>query len=124
MRFAVDGTQVMEQTDDNTRNFNYWWMHTISLTAGTHIVDIEGYNAGVIAAFGAELSGPFPAGTLSDDAAMQAADYAGQLVWATDDAIGSAFPIGDSVSWECPDGTELEGCEAPMCVGREEVPCL
>lgn len=124
VRFAVDGTQIMEQTDDDTRNFKYWWMHTISLTAGTHIVDIEGYNAGVIAAFGAELSGPFAAGTLSDDAAMQAADYDHHIVWTTDDAIGSAFPIGDSVSWECPDGTELEGCEAPRCVDREEVPCL
>lgn len=124
VRFAVDGTQIMEQTDDDRRNYKYWWMHIISLTAGTHIVDIEGYNAGSIAAFGAELSGPFAAGTLSDDAAMQAADYESHIVWATDDAIGSAFPIGDSVSWECPDGTELEGCEAPRCVDREEVPCL
>ena len=124
VRFAVDGTQIMEQSDDQTRNFNYWWMHTISLTAGTHILDIEGYNAGSIAAFGAELSGPFAAGSLTQDADMQAADYAGHIIWDTNDAIGNAFPLGDTVSWECPDGTVLEGCEEPMCIGREEEPCL
>ncbi len=123
VRFAVDGAQVMEQTDDDTRNFNYWWMHAVPLAAGTHILDIEGYNAGSLAAFGAEIAGPFPSGSLTDDAAMQAADYAGSIVWSTADAIGNAFPIGDSVSWECPDGAVLRGCEAPVCVAREEVPC-
>jgi hypothetical protein len=123
VRFAVDGMRIMEQTGDVTSNFDYWWMYAIPLTAGTHIIDVEGYNAHSIAAFGAELSGPFPSGTLTDDTAMQAADYAGHIVWATSDAIGNAFPIGDSVSWECPDGTVLEGCEEPVCVGTEEVPC-
>ena len=123
VRFAVDGVQVMEQTDNETRNFNYWWMHAVSLSAGTHILDIEGYNAGSIAAFGAEIAGPFGSGSLTDDESMQAADYAGSILWSTSDAIGNAFPIGDGVSWTCPDGSVLEGCEEPVCVGREEVPC-
>ena len=54
---------------------------------------------------------------------MMAADYAGNILWATADAIGHAFPLGDSVGWECPDGTELSGCEEPTCIEREEVPC-
>lgn len=123
VRFAVDGVQVMEQTDDDTRNFNYWWMHVVSLAAGTHIIDVEGYNAGSIAAFGAELSGPFSAGSLASDADLEAADYDGHIIWATQDALGSAFPIGDGVSWTCPDGAILEGCDEPVCVEREEVPC-
>ena len=124
VRFAVDGVQIMEQTNDDTQNFKYWWMHTISLTAGTHVVDVEGYNAGVIAAFGAELAGPFAAGSLTNDNAMHAVDYAGTIIWDTDDAIGNAFPIGDSVSWSCPDGTIQEGCGEPTCIVREEEPCL
>ena len=123
VRFSVDGTPILEQTDDNTRNFNSWFMNAIPLTAGTHVIDIEGYNAGSIAAFGAELAGPFAAGSLTDDDLMMAADYASNIIWATDDAIGNAFPLGDSVGWECPDGTTLEGCEEPVCVEREEVPC-
>lgn len=124
VRFSVDGALVMAQSDDHTRNFNYWHMHALSLTAGTHIIDVEGYNAGSIAAFGAELAGPFAADSLVDDDAMIAADYAGHIVWATSDAIGNAFPLGDTVGWECPDGTELEGCEEPTCLEREEVPCV
>ncbi len=123
VRFAVDDVQFMEQTDDQTRNFNYWHMNAIPLTAGTHVIDIEGYNAGSIAAFGAELAGPFAAGSLVDDASMMAADYPGNIIWATSDAIGDAFPLGDTVSWECPDGTTLEGCDEPTCLQREEVPC-
>ncbi len=124
VRFAVDGAQVMEQTDDVTRNFNYWFLHAVPLAAGTHILDIEGYNAGSIAAFGAEVAGPFASGSLVDDPAMQAADYAGSILWSTADAIGNAFPIGEGVNWECPDGAVLEGCEQPVCISIEEEPCL
>jgi hypothetical protein len=46
------------------------------------------------------------------------------VIWNTSDAIGNAFPLGDGVSWECPDGTVLQGCDAPVCVEREETPCL
>ncbi|HCH66336.1 MAG: hypothetical protein CL927_07930 [Deltaproteobacteria bacterium] len=124
VRFQVDGIPFMEQPDSHTRNFNYWWMESISLTAGAHVLTIEGYNAGSIAGFGAELSGPFPAGSVIDDDAMQAANYADHIIWNTSDAIGSAFPIGDEVSWECPNGMVFNGCEEPICVSREVVPCL
>lgn len=123
MRFSVDGVTILEDIDDDTSNFNYWWMFSVSLTAGTHIINVEGYNAGSQAAFGAELAGPFPSGTLVDDESMSEADYANNIVWATQDAIGQAFPIGDGVNWECPDGSELQGCDEPICVTIEEIPC-
>jgi len=123
VRFAVDGTMVLEQTGDNTSNFNYWWLNAIPLEAGTHIINVEGYNAGSIAAFGAELAGPFPADSFVDDASMAAADYANNIIWATNDAIGDAFSIGEGIGWVCPDGTVFEGCEEPVCVSIEEVPC-
>jgi hypothetical protein len=124
MRFRVDGTEVFAQTDDDTSNFNYWWLNTIALTAGSHIIEIEGYNAGSIGAFGAELSGPFPSSSLSDDTAMMAVDYPGSILWNTADAIGSAFPLGDGISWECPDGSTFDKCaEEIECTGEDITEC-
>jgi hypothetical protein len=123
-RFAVDGVTIYEQTSDVTANFNYWWMNVVSLTAGTHIIQIEGYNAGSIGGFGAEIAGPFTPGSLNTDAGAMAADYAGNRVWSTADAIGRAFPIGEDVAWTCPDGSTFDPCaEAPECVGEETTPC-
>ena len=94
------------------------------LTAGAHVLEVEGYNTSSIGAFGAELAGPFAAGSLSTDAAIEAADYAGSLLWSTADAIGSAFPIGDAVGWTCPDGTTFDRCaDEPVCVGEETAAC-
>jgi len=125
MRFSVDGTELFSQTDDNTYNFNYWWMNAVQLDAGTHVIDIEGYNAGSIGAFGAELYGPFTADSLVDDTSMMDAEPENHILWNTADAIGSAFPIGDEVLWTCPDGTEFDGCaDEPECVGEEVTECV
>jgi hypothetical protein len=115
---------VFAQSTDSTGNFNYWWLNTIALTAGAHVIEVEGYNAGSVGAFGAELSGPFTSGSLLDDASMMAADYPGNILWNTADAIGSAFPLGDGIGWECPEGTTFDNCaEEPECIGEEITEC-
>lgn len=124
VRMTVDDELLFEQTDDDMKNFKYWHLRSLELDAGSHRIDLEGYNAGSVAAFGAEVSGPFPSGSLADDAGMQAADYDGGLIWSTSDAIGSAFPLGDAQSWTCPDGSSFQGCESPVCEEVDVVPCL
>ncbi len=124
MRFRVDGVEVFAQTDDDVANFRRWWLNTVELDAGSHEIEIEGYNAGSIGAFGAELAGPFTSGSISDDESMMAVDYDANILWNTADAIGSAFPIGDDVGWECPDGTTFDNCaDEPECTGEEVADC-
>jgi len=124
MRFSLDGVMVFEDTDDATQNFNYWWLTALPISAGKHVVELEGYNAGYIAAFGAELSGPFPIDAPTDDASLQARDYAGQLKWSTRDSIGAAFDIGERAGWVCPDGTAYDACaDEPLCFSENTAPC-
>ena len=123
VRMKVDDTLFYEQTGSDMDNFKTWHIESLSLDAGSHRIDLEGYNASSIAAFGAEVSGPFPEGSLQTDEDRIAADYAGNLVWSTSDAIGSAFPLGDAFSWTCPDGSTFQGCEEPLCEEVVEVPC-
>jgi hypothetical protein len=124
-RFAVDGVILHEDRNDNFQNYQYWWIRPIRLTSGTHIVSFEGYNADGPAGLGADIAGPFPAGSLTNDAAMAAADYAGNLVWTAADAVGSAFALGETRGWSCPDGLVLDLCAAePVCSAEDVVPCL
>ena len=124
MRFSLDGVMLFENTDDATQNFNYWWLTAVPISAGKHVVELEGYNAGYIAAFGAELSGPFPIDAPTDDASLQARDYAGQLKWSSRDSIGAAFDIGERAGWVCPDGTAYDACaDEPVCYSENTAPC-
>ena len=124
VRLSVDGARMHEQTGNDMENFKFWWMESMALEAGNHRIDIEGYNAGSIAAFGAEVAGPFESGSLQTDEDMIAADYADNILWSTADAVGSAFPLGETTQWTCPDGTTFQGCDVPVCEEVvEEIAC-
>lgn len=124
VRFTVDGVLTFERSSSSTANFNYWYVEPMSLTSGTHIIELLGYNDGSIAAFGAEIYGPFAPGSVSTDADMAAADLAGNIVWSTGDKLGQTFDLGESSGWQCPDGTAYDTCAAePQCIELDEVPC-
>lgn len=124
VRLVVDGVEIFKDTDGTTRAFNYWFMQTATLTSGAHQVELFGENDGSIASFGAEIAGPFPAASLTDDAAMAAADYAGNIVFSTGDRIGGFFELGDSSGWSCPDGYALDECgDEPTCTETEYAAC-
>ena len=80
---------------------------------------------GMIAGFAAEIAGPFPAGSLVDDASMSAVDYANSLVFTTASLPGSRFVLGENSGWTCPDGSTYDACaEEPECVVLESAACL
>jgi len=125
VRLTVDGTLVFEKVGANVNHFRYWWMVPISLTAGTHIIEMEGLNAGNIAAFGAELYGPYPAGSTANDAAMAGLDYANNILWSTGDQVGGNFHSGVNSGYACPDGLALNLCtDEFLCTGVLREECL
>ncbi len=124
VRLVVDGAEVLLLDGSATANFNYWWLQPVALTSGKHLVQLTGYNNEQIAAFGAELSGPFEAGSLATDADVLAADYPSNLVFSTGRLQGEVFDVGEDSGWTCPDGYMLDLCvEDPVCTALEYVPC-
>ncbi len=124
MRFSLNGMLTFVQNTGATANFNYWWMNPIALSSGLNIVELEGRNDGSIAAFGADIYGPFPASSLTSDASMAALDYPANLVWSTLDVIGQPFTNGETSGFSCPDGFALNTCEGEVtCTRIERVDC-
>jgi len=124
-RVRLDGALIIADESGETSAFNYWWVQAVSLISGRHILELEGKNLGSAAALGAELAGPFPAGSLTDDAAMLTADYAGELLWSSADTEGEIFDLGSTTGLSCPDGFALSRCdEEPACVKLETSECL
>ena len=96
----------------------------IPLASGLNIIEMEGWNQSQAASFGADIYGPFPAGSIVDDATMSAADYQGNVLWSTLDMIGEPFSIGEASGYSCPDGFVVNLCgDAPTCTRIERVPC-
>ena len=126
VRFRVDGEFVFELDTGLTFNFNFWHIRKVSLTSGVHVIELLGRNDGSAAAFGAEISGPFSEGTLSTEAQQQNADYAGNIIFSTENMVGDLFDVGENSGWSCPDGAQtLNTCvEAPICTSIEYVDCI
>ncbi|APR83111.1 Hypothetical protein A7982_08460 [Minicystis rosea] len=127
VRLDVDGTSVYSDTSSSTLAFNYWHLLPIHLTSGTHIIELRGRNDGQIAAFGAEISGPFAAGALTTDAAvLDETAYAANLLWSTGNLpAGTTFQLGENSGWQCPDQTVLDLCaDKPVCKHIEYVSCV
>lgn len=125
VRFRVDGVMTFELDTDLTRNFNYWHVQKISLTSGIHVIELLGRNDGNVAAFGAEISGPFPMGSLDDELSQQQADYANNIIFTTEDMVGQTFDIGENSGWTCPEGQTLNTCQQPpSCTSIQYTDCI
>jgi len=125
MRFFVNGSLVFDKDIYVVQNFTYWWIEPVTLAAGPNIIEIEGYNDGSAVAFGAEIAGPFPPGSLATDADMMAADYLGNIIFSTLDAIDGVFSLGEASGYQCPDGFALDTCTPePACTLIEYADCV
>jgi len=126
VRFSVDGTLIFELDTDDLYNFKRWHVIPIELSSGSHNIEMTGKNDESIAAFGAEIYGPFPVGSVDTDAQIAALDIgADDIVWSTGDELGQVFELGEESGWICPDGTAYNTCSlAPTCVERLEEECI
>jgi hypothetical protein len=124
VRFKVDGVEIFHHTTGNAAAFNFWWMTPITLSAGVHVIEMQGLNHFNAAAFGAELYGPFPTGSTGNDAAMAALDYENNIIWSTGEQIGQPFISGSTSGYSCPDGYAVNTCgEEVTCSIYEEAAC-
>lgn len=105
-RITIDGVQILESITGDGYNFNLWHIYPITLTAGTHVINMEARNNGSAGAFGAEIYN----NTMQQIAA--ATSY-GQLtlLFSTRDMIGQQFNIG---SHSCPAGYSLNACDSTL----------
>ncbi|MEZ4436265.1 MAG: hypothetical protein R3F65_28030, partial [bacterium] len=120
VRAQIDGAVVF---DSPVNDFMVWHLVPRTLSAGTHIITLEGSNAGGPAAFGAEIYGPFPAGSLVDDASMMGLPYAESVVFSTLDEVGRTFQTGTTSGFGCPEGTAFDTCGGgePVCTRFERL---
>jgi len=124
LRFSLNGNLEFAMLGGSPDNFTWWWINPIQLSSGLNIIELEGYNISQAASFGAEIAGPFPAGSLNTDADMAAADYAGNLIFSTLDQIGINFTLGESSGTQCPEGFALNTCSpAQECIRIQRVDC-
>lgn len=122
VRLSVDGVEVFSRTGGSTSNFNYWWVNVLPLQSGTHIITLEGRNNGAVASFGAEIVGPYPAGSLNTDADIAAviSNWNADKIWTTKDLVGQHFTVGQDSGWQCPDGGTVDVCgPTPTCTTTE-----
>lgn len=132
VRLRIDGADVY--TSVSSLNFRAWNVSRVPLNAGTHIIELFGLNAGAVAAFGAEIYGPFDPGTVTTPPQMAAAlnpsapDFASHVVFSTLSLRGTDAHFDTSLTggtgYTCPDGYALSKCELPAtCVDIDEAPC-
>lgn len=105
-RITVDGVQILESVTGDGYNFNLWHIYPVTLTAGTHVINMEARNTDSEGAFGAEIYN----NTMQQIAS--ATSYANlSLLFTTRDMIGQQFNIGPH---SCPQGYSLNACDSTL----------
>ena len=128
----VDGNTIYQSV--SSESFASWNVMRLSLSAGTHVIELFGRNHGSVASFGAEISGPFATSELTTPQAMAAAanaDYLDRIIFSTADlrAGGAQFQVSTGPTansgLSCPAGYSLQICgqQDAVCVDRDEATC-
>jgi hypothetical protein len=132
----VDGNTIYQSVSE--QHYNAWNVLRLPLTAGTHVIELFGFNDHSVASFGAEIAGPWPSGSLGTPAQMVAAaiapgtGYVDRLIFSTEPmrSGGSTFQTSTganaSSGLSCPDGSSLQICGSsePTCVDRDFDSCV
>lgn len=122
VRFSLDGILLVNAPSNVQFNFEYWHVFELTLTAGTHVISVEGYNYGGAAAFGAEIYSATAAllQTFTTPAQVQNPAI---TVFSTFSKIGANFDIGQNSGYSCPNGYTLSLCDGtPECTGIQTTP--
>ena len=128
---CVDGTNIIVQDPTALAaqfgsglavTYRYWFIYPITLTAGSHLIEITGYNINLRAALGAEIYNATAAELIS---ANSYTDLGSKLLFSTKDVIGTNIQVGNhGYGWTCPSGYVLVTCDGPpYCTKIEYLDC-
>lgn len=115
MRIKVNGVIIAKFDAGNyTTHFNFWHVIEITLNEGANIIEVEGYNQGDAAGFGAEIYDATitELNNLVTEAQLQNSGY---IIYSTGDLIGETFDIGENSGYTCPDGSSYDSCNGGQC---------
>ena len=107
MRIRINDQTVAVFDNSNDKNYKYFHVIEVTLTAGANIIAIEGYNDGSEAAFGAEI---YETTITALQTVTTLAELENLILWSTRDRIGEDFNIGENSGYSCPDGTLFDSC--------------
>jgi hypothetical protein len=99
-----------------TGSFSIWRVFEVTLSAGTNVIELEGYNDSSLASFGAEiysvgineLSGLTTTSELDKLTIFTTKDYRYDVT-----GIPLEFDLGETSGYSCPSGYFLNTCETP-----------
>lgn len=113
LRIKIDGQLFVWFDTPNTFNFRKWHVIPIQLTAGQHIIELEGYNDSQFAAFGAEI---YDADRATLQAMTTVAELEAVTIFTTNDTVGQTFDLGETSGYTCPEGYALSTCDGLTCI--------
>jgi hypothetical protein len=122
-RFSLDGTVILSETGSSTANFNYLHIYPVTITAGSHILRVEGLNTGQKAGFGCEVFdlSDLPGGQTVVDFLNGQTNYDNlnaRVIFTTRTATQFSSNL-----FSCPAGFGLSNptCNQPVCQRTETV---
>lgn len=125
-RFKLNNTMVAEFNNGNTFNFTHWQVFEIELQTGVNIIEMQGYNNGSYASFGAEI---YDASLSQLQTFTTNSQIDASLIFSTKDQLGKLTTIGDLNGYSCPLGFAVDFCSGdtiPVCTMIEKgrvIPC-
>jgi len=128
VRLTLDGAPLVEVgANGGSYAFWYWSVIEVTLTAGQHVITIEGFNLSGPASFAAEI---YSADVATLIPMTTPAQLAAVTVWSTGDFIPGVgevpsipFDLGEESGCSCPDGWVLSNCNGELdCIQTTVVP--
>lgn len=121
VRFKINGEFFYVADLTSSITFNLWRVFEITLSAGTNVIEVEGYNDGGEAAFGAEI---YQADIATLTAMTTTTELEDVIVFSTKDFryetngnIPVEFDLGESSGYSCPSGYFLNTCTSAYTCG-------
>jgi hypothetical protein len=123
----VDGTEIIHQDPaalaiqyglDAQVTFKIWHIYPVTISAGSHIIELIGHNDSSVAAIGMEI---YDNTAIEIAAATAYGTGANEVnaIFRTADYVGSQVQIGtQDAGYTCPDGYSLQTCESPLMCRR------